>query len=86
MLASFPAIDVNVPQQEASRRTALHCAARCGYLAHVLTLLRSGADVTITDSEGLTAEDVTVRYGRRDVASTLARAVLRHDPSGMTVC
>ena len=64
-----------VHQQEFGR-TALHFAARWGYLAIATRLLEGGADLTLRDKDGDTALDWARRHGKSEYGHSEVVALL----------
>jgi len=62
---------MSVETADDSGWTALHWAARRGYLDVVAFLVGSGADLEATNDAGLTAADIAARWGHRKVAAYL---------------
>ena len=66
-------VNVNlVDDEDASKRTALHLAARNGHLEVVKYLLeKGGAEVNEEDNDGWTALHLAARYGHLEVVKYL---------------
>ncbi len=62
--------------------TPLMMAAQYGTLAAVKALLAAGADPTLKNQLGLTAEDFAIRAGRQDVGTQIGAAIRAKLPRG----
>jgi len=60
-----------VNHQDKDRDTPLHEAARGGYLELVQYLLSKGADTSLKDNDGSSAEDMAKASGQAKVAELL---------------
>lgn len=65
-------INYQVPEQNSPGETALHAAASAGKLEMVKLLVSHGANRTLVDDEGLTAQQQAFKHGHREVAALLA--------------
>ena len=66
LLASEPGIDLNQADDEG--RTGLHLAAASKKWAAVDALIKLGADLTVRDANGDTAEDAAMKNGHEILA------------------
>jgi ankyrin repeat protein len=62
--------------------TPLMMAAQYGTLAAVKALLQAGADPTLKNQLGLTAEDFAIQAGRQDVGTQIGLAIRAKLPRG----
>ena len=62
--------------------TPLMMAAQYGSAATVRQLLEAGADASLKNQLGLTAQDFAVRSGRREVSEMIAAHLRRQRPAG----
>ncbi|XP_069696269.1 cyclin-dependent kinase 4 inhibitor D-like [Periplaneta americana] len=65
-------ISVDINAKSHCERTALHMAASKGFIKAVEELLKGGADTSIRDCNGLTAEEEARKRGLLQVADALA--------------
>lgn len=68
-------IDVNAGQHDGSPGVLLRTAAFAGHLPIVTLLLAAGADPTLANPDGVTALDLAVGGGHKEIAAALERAL-----------
>ena len=67
----------NIDEQDKEGKTALIYAAKNGYTAIVVHLIKYGADQNITDNAGLNAQEYANKHGRYEIEKIISSGTLK---------